>query len=247
MIERSLRIHDAGLSHAGKVRGVNEDAILLMNGAGVWAVADGMGGHARGQWASRAIVEALAGTEGVDFEVHAQAAAAALHAANTRIWNEGQARGQSMGSTVAALVLHGTRFAVFWVGDSRVYLLREQSMHRLTTDHSQVQEMVDAGRLSAEEAQAHPMAHVLSRAIGVRPELELEAVSDEACAGDVFLLCSDGLTRAVADDEIAQCLGSAAPALAAEKLVETCLERGAPDNVSVVIVRCDETTLLAFA
>jgi serine/threonine protein phosphatase PrpC len=246
MIRRTLRIQDAGATHVGKVRGVNEDAILLRSREGLWAVADGMGGHAHGQWASQAIVAALEEADGDDFDAHVAAAAAALHDANARIWAEGEARGESMGSTVAALLVHGTRFAVFWAGDSRCYLLRDKTIHRLTTDHSQVQEMVEAGQLTPDEAEDHPMAHVLSRAVGVRPELELDAVADEARAGDVFLLCSDGLTRLVSDDELAEWLGASSPAAIAEHLVTISLARGAPDNVSVVVVDCDETTLLAF-
>jgi serine/threonine protein phosphatase PrpC len=247
MSERGLRIQDAGLSHVGKVRTANEDSIFTRKRDGLWAVADGMGGHANGAWASQAIVAALETADGTNFDSRAQAASDALHRANAQIWAQGQANGASMGSTVAALMLHSARFVVFWAGDSRCYLLRDKTLYRLTTDHSQVQELVSAGRLTPEEAENHPMAHVLSRAVGVQPQLELEAVADEARAGDVFLLCSDGLTRLASDEEIAAHLNGKAPAAAAEALVNLCLERGAPDNVSVVIVGCEETTLLAFA
>lgn len=248
MAERSLRVHDASLTHAGKVRAVNEDAVLADVRAGVWAVADGMGGHANGQWASQAIVEALgqAAPVGGDFDARARAVSDALHAANARIWEQGRTIGKSMGSTVTALLLQGARFAVFWAGDSRCYLLRGGILYRLTTDHSQVQELVTAGRLTPEEAESHPMAHVLSRAVGVQPDLELEAVTDEVLAGDVFLLCSDGLTRMAPDVELAAVLNGKSPRAAAEQLVALSLERGAPDNVSVVVVGCDETTLLAL-
>jgi serine/threonine protein phosphatase PrpC len=249
MAERSLRTYDASLTHEGKVRTVNEDAVLADARAGLWAVADGMGGHANGQWASQAIVAALdqgATGAGGDFDARARAVSDALHAANARIWEQGRASGKSMGSTVTALLLQGARFAVFWAGDSRCYLLRGGVIYRLTTDHSQVQELVNAGRLTPEEAESHPMAHVLSRAVGVQPEVELEAVTDEAQAGDVFLLCSDGLTRMAPDAELASVLNGRSPRAAAEQLVALCLERGAPDNVSVVVVGCDETTLLAL-
>jgi serine/threonine-protein phosphatase Stp1 len=248
MSERSLRIHEATLTHEGKVRKVNEDSVLARGADGLWAVADGMGGHANGQWASRAVVEALEKAQlPGDYDSATRTTADALHAANARIWAEGASLGQSMGSTVTALLLHGRRFAVFWAGDSRAYLQRRGGLYRLTTDHSQVQELVTAGHLTPEEAESHPMAHVLSRAVGVQPDLELEAVADEAQPGDTFLLCSDGLTRLVQDSELAGLLSSGAPAAVAEHLVGLCLERGAPDNVSVVIVGCDETTLLSFA
>jgi len=246
MADRSLRVHDASLTHEGKVRTVNEDAVLADARAGLWAVADGMGGHANGQWAAQAVVAALGQAAAGDFDARARAVSDALHAANARIWEQGRTIGKSMGSTVTALLLQGARFAVFWAGDSRCYLLRGGTIYRLTTDHSQVQELVNAGRLTPEEAESHPMAHVLSRAVGVQPELELEAVTDEAQAGDVFLLCSDGLTRMAPDAELAAVLNGKSPRAAAEQLVALCLERGAPDNVSVVVVGCDETTLLAL-
>ena len=246
MADRSLRVHDASLTHEGKVRTVNEDAVLADARAGLWAVADGMGGHANGQWAAQAVVAALGQAAAGDFDARARAVSDALHAANARIWEQGRTIGKSMGSTVTALLLQGARFAVFWAGDSRCYLLRGGTIYRLTTDHSQVQELVNAGRLTPEEAENHPMAHVLSRAVGVQPELELEAVTDQAQAGDVFLLCSDGLTRMAPDAELAAVLNGKSPRAAAEQLVALCLERGAPDNVSVVVVGCDETTLLAL-
>jgi serine/threonine protein phosphatase PrpC len=243
-----LRIRDASLSHEGSVRTVNEDSLLARPADGLWAVADGMGGHSNGQWASQAVVAALQSASlAAGFDAAAQAAAEALHAANERIWREAQSLGKSMGSTVAALVLRDARFAVFWVGDSRCYLLRQGILYRLTSDHSQVQELVAAGHMTEQEAESHPMAHVLSRAMGVEPTVELEAVADQAAAGDVFLLCSDGLTRLAPDAELAAILAGASPAAAAERLLGLCLERGAPDNVSVVVVACDEATLLALA
>jgi serine/threonine protein phosphatase PrpC len=242
-----LRLHDANLSHPGKVRSVNEDSVFASPRDGLWAVADGMGGHANGQWASQAIVSAL--TEAAlagSFDDRARITSEALHAANARIWEQAQGQGKQMGSTVTALLVQDGRFAVFWAGDSRCYLLRGGAIYRLTTDHSQVQELVTAGRLTPEEAESHPMAHVLSRAVGVQPALELEAVADQAAAGDVFLLCSDGLTRMASDVELAQALAGRSPGAAAEQLVALSLDRGAPDNVSVVVVGCDEATLLAL-
>jgi serine/threonine-protein phosphatase Stp1 len=146
-----------------------------------------------------------------------------------------------------ALLLRDRRFVVLWAGDSRCYLLRGGELYQLTVDHSQVQDMVTSGRLTPEEAENHPMSHVLSRAVGVAPRLELDAVSDEAKVGDVFLVCSDGLTRTIPDAELATILAQGNPAAAADELVKICLDRGAPDNVSVVVVNCDETTLLALS
>ncbi|WP_454718777.1 PP2C family protein-serine/threonine phosphatase [Caulobacter segnis] len=246
MDDGNLRFRDAILTHPGRVRSDNEDHVLARPEEGLWVVADGMGGHANGKWSSRTIVNALEATAlPVDFDAASEAAAAAVHKANERIWLK--AGGQPMGSTVVVLLLRGQRFAVFWAGDSRCYLLRAGELYQLTVDHSQVQEMVAAGRLTPEEAENHPMAHVLSRAVGVGPRLELDAVSDEARVGDIFLVCSDGLTRVIPDDELASILTRGNPGAMVDTLVATCLERGAPDNVSVAVVACDETTLLALA
>lgn len=246
MDDGNLRLRDAILTHPGKVRSDNEDHVLARSEEGLWAVADGMGGHSNGKWSSKTIVNALDTVLlPADFDEAAKAAAGAVHKANERIWLK--AGGQPMGSTVVVLLLRDHRFAVFWAGDSRCYLLRGGKLYQLTVDHSQVQEMVASGRLTPEEAENHPMSHVLSRAVGVGPHLELDAVSDEARVGDVFLVCSDGLTRVIPDDELAMLLTKGNPGAAADALVATCLERGAPDNVSVAVVSCDETTLLALA
>ena len=108
-----------------------------------------------------------------------------------------------MGSTVAALIVQEGFFSVLWVGDSRVYLFRDGTLHQLSRDHTQVQEMVDSGLLTPDEAKTHPMSHVLARAVGVQASLELDVIVDEAGVGDRFLLCSDGLTARVSPEEIA--------------------------------------------
>jgi serine/threonine-protein phosphatase Stp1 len=136
---------------------------------------------------------------------------------------------------------------VLWVGDSRVYLFRKGVLHQLSKDHTQVQEMVESGQLTPEEARTHPMSHVLARAVGVEPSLEIDVIVDEAEVGDSFLLCSDGLTARVSQEEIASALAGAQPQVAASSLVELCLERGAPDNVTTVAVACEEVTRLSLA
>lgn len=237
--------HDAH-SDVGAVRQVNEDSFAALPQLGLWAVADGMGGLENGQWASGAVVEAL-GRLPVesDFEIAAANVADAIHQANATINAAVRESGQSMGSTAAALMILGRRFAVFWAGDSRVYLLRGGQLYRMTEDHTQVQDMVSRGLLSPDEAVHHPMRHVISRAVGVESSLELDAVADEVQVDDIFLICSDGLYAVVADEEIAQAL-SVTPTTAARDLVKLSLSRGAPDNVTVVTVSCEETTLLIF-
>lgn len=248
MITDRLKIEVQSQSHPGKVRSNNEDALFASQALGVFAVADGMGGHERGEWASAAIVDRLGEVAGAgDFDSLLDGVSAAIHAANTVIFAESQDKSISMGSTAVALVLKDERFAVMWAGDSRAYVLRDGVLHRLSRDHTRVQEMVDRGLLTAEESVGHPMGHVLSRAVGVARDLELDGIADAPSPGDIFLLCSDGLYGVVGDDEIAGVLASSTLAEAAGNLIDLCLARGAPDNVTVVLVRVSEATVLSFA
>lgn len=243
-----FRIHSAALTHEGRVRKNNEDSFCAQPERGLWAVADGMGGHENGEWASAEIAGSVERLPGADsFEDGCQAVAQAIHDANGRIWAEAQLRGIQMGSTVVALLLRDRHFAVLWVGDSRAYLLRGGTLYQLSRDHSQVQEMIDRGLLEADAAESHPMSHVLARAVGVMKTVEVDVIADEVEAGDVFLLCSDGLTGRVTDGELAELLGTTTDMAAlTEELVRLTLERGAPDNVTVVTVALDETTMLSL-
>lgn len=242
-----FRIKTASLTHSGLVRTANEDSMLVREEVNVWLVADGMGGHANGQWASNTVVEAVqAAVFSGDFDQDIASLTGAIQAANQRIFATAQAQGTRMGSTAAALYTCGDRFACVWAGDSRVYLLREGMLYRMTRDHTQVQEMVDRGLLTADEAAHHPMSHVLSRAVGVQERLQLEAVSDVAQPRDVFLLCSDGLSGVVSEAEIAERLSTFGGSTACNRLLELVLSRGAPDNVTMVAVTCEEKTALTF-
>lgn len=245
----ALRIDGVAATHPGLVRAANEDAFCDRGSDGLWAVADGMGGHAAGDWASRALAEALAAAAlPPELESAADSAASAIHRANARIRAEAERRGAQMGSTVVALVVCEGRFAVLWVGDSRAYLLRGGQLVQLSRDHTQVQEMVDRGLIAAHEARDHPRGHVLSRAVGVRDRLEIDAVVDEVEPGDIFLLCSDGLTGEVDDTEITRVLTDYPGRQAAlDRLFAMALDRGAPDNVTAVIVTAQEATAISFA
>ncbi len=248
MITERLRYEVQAQSHPGKVRDHNEDALFVSEALGVFAVADGMGGHERGEWASAAIADSLREVprEG-DFDSLLDKVSRAIHTANAIIYSEAQDKHVSMGSTAVALVLKDERFAVMWAGDSRCYVLRDGQLHQLSRDHTRVQEMIDRGLLTPEQSVGHPMGHVLSRAVGVGKELELDGIADEPSAGDVFLLCSDGLYGVVSDGEIAGVLATQALHDAAVSLIDLCLARGAPDNVTVVLVRVSEATVLSFA
>lgn len=244
----AFRIESWSRTHEGRVRTHNEDSHLARDGEGLWAVADGMGGHEGGEWASGRIVREL-GRIGLDagFEASCEAAAGAIRAANRQIVAEGKKRGKRMGSTLVMLIVAGARYAVLWVGDSRAYLMRGGKLIQLSRDHSQVQEMVARGLMTSEQALGHPMGHILSRAVGVQKEIEVDRVDGEVQAGDIFLLCSDGLHGVVDDDEIAGHFAREAPNRALDQLVELTLANGAPDNVTGIAVLASEPTLLSFA
>lgn len=243
-----LRIEAVAQTHVGLVRSANEDSFCARPQDGLWAVADGMGGHAHGDWASRTLADALERADlAGDFETACASIGGAIHAANAAIWHEAEERGQQMGSTVAVLFVRERRFAVLWVGDSRVYLARGDALYRLTRDHTQVQEMIDRGLLRPEDAASHPRGHVLARAVGVGEVLDVDAIADAIEPGDRFLLCSDGLTGPVDDGELARLLtaGEAQPTL--DRLIALTLERGAPDNVTAILISARETTLLSLS
>jgi len=242
-----LRFHDTTATDVGAVRSVNEDSCIALPQAGLWAVADGMGGHEGGQHASSSIVAALERAEMRDDLTEAAAVVAdTVHAVNHSLFAEGRERGITMGSTMVALVVRGREFAVLWAGDSRAYVFRDGQLIALTRDHTQVQEMVDRGLLVADQVENHPMKHVLSRAVGVQETLEIDGIRDQALPGDLFLLCSDGLHGVLSEPEIAALLAQLGRH-SADALITACLDRGAPDNVTVAIVSASEPTSLSFA
>lgn len=243
MIAGALRFEQGSRTDVGCVRTVNEDACLARADAGLWAVADGMGGHARGRWAATRIAASLDAALLPDpLDPAVAAVHAALDRANAQIVRAGVAERRVIGSTVAALVVRARRCVVLWAGDSRVYRLRDGALAPLTTDHSPVAQMVAAGLLSRAEAADHPMGHMLARAVGVQPALALERRDADVLPGDTFLLCSDGLTRMLDETAIAALLQRERPHRCADALVDLAVARGAADNVTAVVVGCDETT-----
>lgn len=222
----------------GLRRKVNEDSLLVRTDRGLWAVADGMGGHDAGDVASAKVTDALMSLPvvyGLDELV--ESAVVALKRANYELIALAAANGadRTIGSTVVGLAIANGQFRCFWAGDSRAYRVRDDQIVQLTRDHSLVQDLVSAGMLGPEEAQDHPNANVITRAVGVSEDLRIDTVSGDARPGDQFLLATDGLTRMVDDSELVAELTANRPADAAEKLIETVLSRGAPDNVSFII------------
>ena len=225
-------------THVGLRRKVNEDSMLVRTDRGLWAVADGMGGHDAGDVASAKVTDALLGLPivyGLDSLV--ETAIDALNQVNHELIALAAAGAgeRTIGSTVVGLAIANKQFRCFWAGDSRAYRIRAGEIVQLTRDHSLVQDLVDAGMLEPQEAERHPNANVVTRAVGVVAELKIDSVRGDALPGDQFVLATDGLTRLVDADELAAVLTSGHPADAADKLIETVLARGAPDNVTIVI------------
>jgi serine/threonine protein phosphatase PrpC len=233
-------IEAGAVTHVGKVRRQNEDNYVVATRRGLWAVADGMGGHAAGEIASRIVVEELAA-------IAVPATAAELLAnceqhimrANSRLKQLGDERGAIIGTTVAVLLVFGDDYACVWSGDSRIYRLRQHRIEQISVDHTEVQELVSEGRLTAAEARVSPRRNVITRAIGVSDDPQLEITGGSLEPGDTFVICSDGLTAHVEDEEILALAGENAPQKACDLLVDLTLERGAVDNVTVVAVRFD--------
>jgi len=224
----------------GLRRKVNEDSLLVRTDRGLWAVADGMGGHDAGDVASAKVTEALMSLPVVyNLDDLVENAVVALKRANHELIALAAANGteRTIGSTVVGLAIADGQYRCFWAGDSRAYRIRGDQIIQLTRDHSLVQDLVNAGMLGPEEAQDHPNANVITRAVGVAEELRVDTVSGDAKPGDQFLLASDGLTRMVEDTELVAELASSRPAEAADKLIETVLSRGAPDNVTFIIAK----------
>ncbi|MDH3714198.1 MAG: Stp1/IreP family PP2C-type Ser/Thr phosphatase [Gammaproteobacteria bacterium] len=227
------------LTHVGHVRTTNEDAFLESNELCLWAVADGMGGHAAGDVASKMVVDCLASFAPFD---HVSDSIDSLEDrlidANRECLSkvENDAIHQGMGSTAAVLFASGKHCFVLWAGDSRIYRLREGQLQQLTEDHSLVQEMYALGHLTEEELATHPSANIITRAVGVAEHLFVDIDYSEVYDGDRFLLCSDGLTRDLRDPDVEKLLAEGSPTQACEALLRAALDRGGGDNTTVIVV-----------
>lgn len=227
----------AAATHQGTVRKRNEDAFVERADIGLWAVADGAGGHGAGDVASTAVATALAdlppGLSGGEVLAQVRLRLGAVHAELQRM-DTGQA-GQNLAATTAVVLLsRDDHFACLWVGDSRAYLLRDAELTQLTRDHSLVQELVETGALAPEDAESHPQANVITRAIGAPDSLQLDKVAGRLQPGDLLLLCTDGLFKALPEARIAELLRGGAQA---QQLLDAALLAGARDNVTAVVVR----------
>jgi protein phosphatase len=230
---------DSGAAtHVGKLRQRNEDRYLVRPEFGLWAVADGMGGHHAGDLASRTVIDALNTME-------RPASAADLLArceesvvrANGRLKAIATERGVTIGTTLAVLLAYGGHYACLWAGDSRIYLIRAGRIAQISRDHTELQELLADRLIDPKEAKRWSGRNVVTRAIGVHDAPELDIESGKLEPGDTFVICSDGLTNHVDDDEILDCVKSRQSQQACDALIALTLARGASDNVTLIVVR----------
>lgn len=233
-----LRIaEEASLTDVGRQRNTNEDAFF--ESSPVFAVADGMGGAQAGEVASALAVEEFSNDQDGAGSPEEQLRAI-IRAANRRIWDMAQAdqRRAGMGTTLTAVIIGDDDIAVGHVGDSRLYLFRDKSLEQVTRDHSLVEEFVRQGKLTREQAERHPQRSVITRALGPESDVDVETMTVPGRDGDVLLLCSDGLSGMVPDDQMESILRESATLDdAAKGLIDTANANGGKDNITVVLIR----------
>jgi protein phosphatase/serine/threonine-protein phosphatase Stp1 len=229
-------------THAGTANRLNEDAYVNRPDLGLWAVADGAGGHASGEIASAEVATILQSIDpGLSASEMLVEVRSRLEAAHARLHTEASRHGAGamVATTVVVLMARDDHFACLWAGDSRAYLLRGQALTRITRDHSLVQALVENGSISEAEAARHPQANVITRAVGADIDmLELDKRTGQLQAGDRLLLCSDGLSKTLPEDLLAELL-SGDDETAAERLVTAALMAKVTDNVTVVTIDFD--------
>jgi len=242
MIKDSFLIwHSASITDPGNVRKINEDANLDLPELGLWVVADGMGGHEAGDVASRMIVEKLQQiNEPANLNSFVSEAQNKLLEVNQKLRGIAvqQFNNGTIGSTVVVLLAYGKQCAFLWVGDSRIYRLRNNQLEQMTRDHSMVEEYIEEGRMSRQEAENSNISNVLTRAVGVEDELIVDIKIEDIQADDTFLLCTDGLYREVLNEDILKIINCSdnCPEMT-KNLLTHALDNGAKDNVTITVVQ----------
>jgi len=239
-IRRPVRWLSASETNVGMVRKINEDAVFSKPDINLWAVADGMGGHEAGNIASNMIVNMLDDVEVKNnLDIFVSTIEDKILDVNKRLleYSEIMLEGRIIGSTVAILLIKGRVGVCMWAGDSRLYRYRNGSIEQLTVDHSHIAELLKQGVITIAEAENHPDANVITRAVGTCENLYVDIDVFDVSVGDTFILCTDGLYNAVDEDNIVNCLKEDDIVIATNKLIETSLNNGAADNVSVVLVK----------
>jgi len=231
-------MYSAGATNVGCVREVNEDAYLELPEKHIWAVADGMGGHDAGDVASQMVIDNLRKTQySTLFSAYVDNVEDAILAANNSLCQRGQATGDIAGSTVVVMLFHQRHCLFAWAGDSRAYLSRDGQGRPVTIDHSYVEELVERGELKREDAESHPKANVITRAVGASQSLFLDMDIMEIRDNDIFLLCSDGLFKEVSEAEIYMAMKMLPPEHMVHELMKLAIDRGARDNVTIVAIK----------
>lgn len=230
-------------THVGAVREVNEDNQIEKPEIGLWVVADGMGGHSAGDVASGMVVDELSAVRRTgNNEAFIERVIEVLSITNQKLRQLAFQKFDKqavMGTTVAVLILDQNHYTILWAGDSRVYRYRNRRLEQLTRDHSQVNDMLDSGLLTQDEVEDHPLANVITRAIGASQTLNLERIDGELKHGDIFMLCSDGLNKELTDQEISPFFGSGDVDEINKALIHSALVRGAQDNITAISVRVE--------
>ena len=238
-VAEPMRWTSASATHVGYVRQHNEDAFLDHREQGLWAVADGMGGHWGGALASQTVIDNLVDfVRADDLADNVASLEQRLHQANRQCAERAGPK-RSMGSTAALLFAHDPFCFFLWAGDSRVYRVRDGDIERISRDHSVVEQMVRDGQITEAEARHHPSGNVITRAVGVAKTLDVEVEFATTRPGDTFLLCSDGLYRHVEDREIATALADGELDHAVDSLMKLALTRGGTDNITIVAARSE--------
>jgi len=254
-----MRIAYQALTDTGRKRKGNEDSLLVNPEQNLFVVADGMGGHAAGEVASRLAVEAInefvcltAGDQDItwpfgleeNISYDGNRLKTAIRYANRKVLDATKERVEyeGMATTVAAVLLEGETANLAHVGDSRIYLLRDSQLFQLTSDHSWVNEQIQSGIITPDQARNHPLRNVVTRALGGKADLQVDLQPNKMKSGDILLLCSDGLTTMIPDDDIQGVFSETAPDVekAARRLVEEANTRGGEDNITVVLIHFQE-------
>lgn len=247
-----MKVDIYGLTDVGKKREKNEDSLLVNGDLGLFVVADGMGGHLGGEYASRLAVktveetvrqllddpDATISTDVVfDRSDPGEVLRYAIRVASQRIYEEAARNPnlRGMGTTTVALLVRDGKGYIAHVGDSRAYLVRDHSITQLTADHSLVAEQLRAGFITPEELKNHKFKNIITRSVGFQNDVEIDLLVRDLEAGDQFLLCSDGLTNLVEDPDLAKIVSKHPPKEACQKLIELANKRGGDDNVTVVL------------
>jgi len=254
-----MKITYKAVSDVGRKRKGNEDSLFVNPEQHLFVVADGMGGHAAGEIASKVAVESInefvcltGGDEeitwpfGLDENISydGNRLKTAIRYANRKVLEATKEKSEyeGMATTVAAVLVDGDTANLGHVGDSRVYLVRDGAITQLTSDHSWVNEQIQSGVISPDQARTHPLRNVVTRALGGKPDLQVDMQQHKAKAGDILLLCSDGLTTMITDEDIARVVREAGGDVekAAQALVASANAKGGEDNITVLLIRFDE-------